>query len=241
MKPNGSSVIPLYQQVLNELKTSIMRGDYQPGDKIPPEDELCKMFSVSRVTIRRSIEELAEEGYLIRRQGKGTFVNRRKLTRKIRQFSGVQSFTSLCAEEGMKAAAKVLERRVVSASVEEKHFFGSDCSELIFISRIRSADSIPIMREDNYFPHNGFEFLLTVQLENVSLFETIRKKTRRSPENYGEDVVEITMADGRMADELDICIGDPLFFENVQLSDANEVPICLSKKYLVGSRYAFCL
>ena len=108
MKLNDNSLTPLYQQVLEDIKAEISSGTYASGQRIPSEAELSQLYSVSRVTVRRAIEELVGEGYLTKRQGKGTYVNQRKMTRKIRQCSTIESFTDVCAEMGMKAGAHVI-------------------------------------------------------------------------------------------------------------------------------------
>ena len=78
------SSTPLYQQVANDLKTTIENGIYRVGQKIPPEPELSQLYSVSRITVRKAIELLVEDGLLSKRQGKGTFVCQSEPSRKIR-------------------------------------------------------------------------------------------------------------------------------------------------------------
>lgn len=239
MKLDDNSLTPLYQQVLEDIKAAITAGVYLPGNRIPSEPELSELYSVSRVTVRRAIEELVGEGYLTRRQGKGTYVNERKMARKLRQTSEVQSFTDLCASMGMTAGAHVLERRIVPARSEEQRFFGPSCSQLVFVSRVRTADGVPIMEEDNYLPLEGFSFLLDAQLEDVSIFGLIRDTTGREIAHNSESTIEIALASAAMAQTLKIGPGDPLFYEHVLFTDQNGLPTCVSKKYLVGSRYLF--
>ena len=102
---DGGSSAPLYQQVLDLLKSDIEQGTYPVDSQIPTELELSKMYGVGRVTVRRAIEELVGEGYLTKRQGRGTFVTATKIIRKVHQKDDVQSFTQACAENGMKAGA----------------------------------------------------------------------------------------------------------------------------------------
>jgi GntR family transcriptional regulator len=64
----------LYVQVYTIFLEKIERGEWQSGMQIPPEDELCRIYNVSKVTVREAIQELVREGYLKRQQGKGTFV-----------------------------------------------------------------------------------------------------------------------------------------------------------------------
>ena len=64
----------LYVQIYAIILEKIAGGEWPSGTQIPPEDELCRIYDVSKVTVREAIQELAREGYLKRQQGKGTFV-----------------------------------------------------------------------------------------------------------------------------------------------------------------------
>lgn len=65
---------PLYRQIKSLITQSLMSGEWGPGEPIPSEIELATRFSVSQGTVRKAINELADENLLIRHQGKGTFV-----------------------------------------------------------------------------------------------------------------------------------------------------------------------
>jgi GntR family transcriptional regulator len=66
---------PRYHQVYVSLRSWVRDGTYAPGSQIPTEPELCELFAVSRITIRKAISELVQEGWLVRHQGRGTFVS----------------------------------------------------------------------------------------------------------------------------------------------------------------------
>lgn len=72
---DGKAAIPLYQQVIDIIKNDINSGTYKAGARIPNEFELADSYKVGRVTVRRAIEELVQQGYLTKQQGRGTFVN----------------------------------------------------------------------------------------------------------------------------------------------------------------------
>ncbi len=73
---------PKYLQLKEEILSWIAGGRYRPGDKLPSENELAEQFSLSRQTVRQSIGELVQEGWLAREQGKGTFVSRQSGERR---------------------------------------------------------------------------------------------------------------------------------------------------------------
>ena len=74
-----SSYIPFYAQVQDALKEYIEHGDATPGDQLPSEPDLCRLFDVSRTVIRQALRGLESEGLIIRHKGRGTFVAEPKL------------------------------------------------------------------------------------------------------------------------------------------------------------------
>ena len=64
----------IHAQVYEQLKTLLLDGHWAPGDKIPSEAELCKMTGVSRVSVRTALKSLTAQGFLVSKQGEGTFV-----------------------------------------------------------------------------------------------------------------------------------------------------------------------
>lgn len=148
---DGKAAIPLYQQVIDIIKNEINSGAYKAGARIPNEFELAESYKVGRVTVRRAIEELVQQGYLTKRQGKGTFVNAPKLKRKIRQKDDVQSFSDACRVNGMEPGACVISRKILPADSTEAQFFGVPVgTDLICVERVRTADGVPVMLENNY-------------------------------------------------------------------------------------------
>ena len=67
--------IPLYYQLKEMIKKKIESGEFKPGDRLPTEQELCEMFSISRTPVRQALTELTHEGILYRRPGLGTFIS----------------------------------------------------------------------------------------------------------------------------------------------------------------------
>ena len=74
MAINDSAVVPLYQQVKDDIRAAIESGKYKTNEKIPPEPELSAEYSVSRITVRKALQILSEAGVIETRKGKGSFV-----------------------------------------------------------------------------------------------------------------------------------------------------------------------
>src|ERR1700744_6408669 len=72
--------VPLHRQLFLVLHDEIARGALAPGDALPTEQALCDQFGVSRITVRRALADLAEQGYIERRQVVGSFVRGRAVS-----------------------------------------------------------------------------------------------------------------------------------------------------------------
>ena len=184
---DGKAAIPLYQQVIDIIKNEINSGAYKAGARIPNEFELAESYKVGRVTVRRAIEELVQQGYLTKRQGKGTFVNAPKLKRKIRQKDDVQSFSDACRVNGMEPGACVISRKILPADSTEAQFFGVPVgTDLICVERVRTADGVPVMLENNIYVYEDNAYLSTAPLSNQSIFgATSSTGSARRPRSLG--------------------------------------------------------
>ena len=78
---NKNSIVPMYQQLADTIKEQILSGELQDSDKLMTEAELGEAYHVSRITVRKAINVLAENGYVTKKQGIGTFVTTNKLNR----------------------------------------------------------------------------------------------------------------------------------------------------------------
>lgn len=232
--------VPLYQQVMDDLKGEIARGVYPAGSRIPAEMELAKSYGVGRITVRRAIEELSRAGYLNRQQGRGTFVCAPKLKRKIRQKDDVQSFSDACRVNGMEPGACVISRKILPADSTEAHFFGVPVgTDLICVERVRTADGVPVMLENNIYVYEDNAYLSTAPLSNQSIFEFVRNQTGRMPAFTDPCTLEIACASPEVARLLAVPVGEPLFYMEAFFFDEQRRPFIIGRQRIVGSRYVF--
>lgn len=147
---------------------------YKTNEKIPPEPELSAEYSVSRITVRRAVEELCAEGYLVKMQGRGTFVSKPRIHRKFTSGRGAASFTEICKENGMVPGARLLNRQIVPVRKDEEAFFhvGPEAL-LIYIQRLRTADGQPVFLENLFLPYEPYKSLMSENLNDVSMFDAI--------------------------------------------------------------------
>ena len=87
---NRNSAVPLYLQLADELRNKILSGEWQPEQRIPSENELNQIYSISRMTIRQVLGKLVDEGLVFRVHGKGTFVAQPKIATRSPSYHGVR-------------------------------------------------------------------------------------------------------------------------------------------------------
>jgi GntR family transcriptional regulator len=107
---------PLYQRIADDLRAAITRGDYRPGDSIPPEHTLREQYHVARHTVRQAIAQLTAEGLLLAAGGRGTVVQQPPITLSIDRYSRVLEpggqrgpFETACAEQGVDGRMQTIE------------------------------------------------------------------------------------------------------------------------------------
>src|SRR3954471_4567498 len=141
----------LAEVVRGELRRAIVDGEFQVGVKLPNEERLCDRFGVSRVTIREAVRGLIEDGYVVRRQGSGTFVTRRPLLRNSLDVNF--SYTEYLEDAGAEPATEVLGAQLISADSEVATDLGVEVgAPLVEVRRIRTADGRPAIYSIDVLP-----------------------------------------------------------------------------------------
>ena len=139
-----SSAQPLYQQLQRALRGAIENGIIGPDDALPPERDLAEMLKVSRITVRKAIDELVEDGLLIRKQGSGTFVS----NRVEKNFAKLTSFSEDMRARGRQPRSVWMNRAEGTVTPEESLTLRSSPGTPVFrFHRIRYADDAPMAIE----------------------------------------------------------------------------------------------
>lgn len=238
MDLDRNSTTSLFAQIEANLKSNIENGIYKAGKKLPTEIELMETFNVSRITIRRAVENLTKEGLLEKKQGKGTFVKEKKITRKI---SHTISFSDACYQSGLTPSSVLISRDILNVSslnLDEKDIFNDD--KVIYTKRIRMADNQPVIFENNYFPYSRFSFLMNEPMTG-SLYNLLKDKYSIKIGSPKKSYIDITTAYYEQAKFLNVTSGEPLFLLSTEIYDTDGNLIHLGKQYIVGSRYRFYL
>src|SRR5688572_29899724 len=141
---DDTSAQPLYQQLQRALRGAIESGVIGPDDALPPERDLAEMLKVSRITVRKAIDELVEDGLLIRKQGSGTFVS----NRVEKNFAKLTSFSEDMRARGREPRSVWMNRAAGTVTPEESLTLRSSPGTPVFrFHRVRYADDAPMAIE----------------------------------------------------------------------------------------------
>ncbi|WP_042354155.1 GntR family transcriptional regulator [Bacillus rubiinfantis] len=237
---NADHQEPLYIQLKKAIQSAIVNEQFQQGEKIPTEVELSERYEVSRITVRKAVQELVSEGYLVKRQGKGTFVSLPKFDRKI-EHEAVLGFTAACQANGLDSHSVVTKKEIMKPDSLLRTLLQLEKNEkVVYIQRKRYAGDSPLMLENNFYPFNRYQFLLDETLEG-SLYSLLREKYGIDPNHSGKTTLEIALADEEQAQVLETSIGKPLFYMKTIIYDQFGRPVHVGKQYIIGDRYQFTL
>ncbi len=208
----------------------------KPNVKILSEEKLAQQYNVSRLTARNAVVELVNEGYLYRIQGQGTFVSKPKVGIGHSEFSG---FIGDMSKMGFKVHSQVLEATEIIPDKELKEALRLKEMESVYkLVRLRFANEEPIVIQESYLPSKRCTGLLDLDLENCSLYKTLRNKYHIRLV-YAHESLTAIAASQAQADLLRMESGSPLlYFKRVTFSE-QEFPIEYVRSWFRGDRYVY--
>lgn len=227
----AQSFVPRYVEIEQALRTRI--AEARPGDPLPSDTELCRLFGVSRMTARHAIEQLKAEGLVIRRPGHGTFVAERATHR---QAGRLLSFSEEMRRLGVVARSTVLERRVRPATEEESRRLELEQQADVFVlERVRIGDDRPVAVETAVLPGECADALAQIDLERTSLHEAL--VAAGHVPSSGRGTLSAEAASVRDARLLGLPRGAPLLVERRLIVDQHRRPLELGETRYAADRY----
>ncbi|GAW98943.1 UTRA domain-containing protein [Secundilactobacillus mixtipabuli] len=202
------SAIPLYKQVKSEILSDIRSSVYKVGETIPTEIQLEKRYNTSRITIRKAINQLVSEGVLLKKQGKGTFVQPQKVKRNLLD---LVSYTSYMKETGQKpdAVIRVLEVKPADAGWSKiLHIIEGD--PIIRLARTMDLGQNNSGYEVSYYSLERFPDLDKRITEGASVTKILNEQYDTFG-NSSEQTLNVISASQQIADYLKLEIGSPIY------------------------------
>jgi GntR family transcriptional regulator len=196
----------LHRQLFMVLRDQIAQGVYPNGSAIPPEDDLCRQFGVSRITVRRAVSDLEQLGIVEKRPGRGTFVRATPSRKRPEATLGFLAGLRKTARETSVLVLRV-ESAVVPPAIASQ--LKLDLDELaVHAVRLRSLQGVPVMVTDAWVPSRIGSHITASELQRRPMFEILMSEGVK----FGRVVQEITAvaAEPSLASLLQVDIGSPM-------------------------------
>jgi len=171
LRIDRSSPIPLYHQLAEQLRAAVMDGRLEPGDPFENEMAMCERLGLSRPTVRRAIQEMVDQGLLVRRRGVGTTVANRKVHRRFE----LSSLYDDLKRAGRSPHTVVIDLEVVKDARAAGALDLDEGSELLSITRLRLVEDQPLALMRNWLPPAYLD-IGRDELEATGLYDALRTR-----------------------------------------------------------------
>lgn len=216
----GNSQLPLYEQLMQHLRAAILTGQYEEGAQLPPESELCEQYGVSRITARRALLELVNEGLLERRQGKGTFVAPKKMTIRVMSLDGFAGFR----RDQPGAEMRILKKEIRKPTAKEAAMLEIEEDVDVYeLDRVLELEGIALSLDRAVYSAGRFPGLLDKVDENTSTYELMDTVFHHRNHHFSKEIV-ITTARPEEALAMRCPTGELLYLVTKIMYDCGDVP-----------------
>ena len=230
---------PKYKEIQNYLKSQIQQGNFQIGEYLPSENELCKRLSITRTTARKALDELVKEGFVERLQGKESRVKER------RQSLGLLNVKGFSEEVGGNVNTIFLQKPIVEMWDSDIMMALNDSDinlNCFFFERLRFVGQEPVMLEKNWFSGQELPGFLDSDFIEGSFFKTLSKRYFIEIIGSSQEL-RTEFADEKNAGLLNINSDTPLlhisvkFFTNNRKLNIYSELHCITSVYPIGNSY----
>lgn len=213
---------PLYSHIVDYIMEKINSGQWQEGDMVPREIDLCQQFQVSRPTVRTALQVLVNKGLLVRTKGKGTFVSQPKTLENSTIF--IESFAEEMKSRGVETKTELLEFRLLPAEERIAEKLKLEAGDTVFkLTRLRYAEGCfetgPVVLTSSYFLPEVAKMAQGSDLEHVSMRKIL--KNHRLERKFIEKVIDILLLDGKECRLLGAVRHAPAFLISSTTKDQN--------------------
>lgn len=204
------SPLPYYYQVREVLRDKILSGTWPAGAQLPTEAEICRMFEVSRTTVRQAMAELLNEGLIRKEKGRGTFVAEPKIRERL--VERLTGFYEDMVAQGLHPETRVLDQSVIGAPRAIATWLEIEPgAPVLRLHRLRLVHGEPFLLVVSYIPEALCPGLVGYDFGTRSLYWTLEHdyglKLAR-----GRRFIEAVAASDQEAQLLGVARGAPLLY-----------------------------
>ena len=227
-------LVPRYVQAYSALRDWIVQGRYPAGSRLPSESELCKMFGVSRITIRAAVEMLEKQKLVQRNQGRGTFVL--KAAHDAPSRGSFDELVRRLSVLGGKSDLQDLQIDAVPAGADVAEDLGIDPGDTVErVTYVRFQDKQPTGLTNIYVPSSlGIRFTRE-EVRAIPAPTLLESKGYRI--SGAHQLIGATAADSVTAEKLKTTVGAPIVTVRLRVLDENDKPVELLSARYRADRY----
>lgn len=230
--------VPLYVQIRESIRTRIDSGEFAVGCHLPSEDALAKEFGVSRMTLRRAMEDLVQDGLIVRKHGDGTLVSSTKVQR---DYTKLTSFFEDARARGLKPYSCIMIKEIVKADKDiAAKLMINDRDPVFHIIRKRLVEDEKVVAiHELYIPVALCPWIEDANLEQASLYDLYQDHGLAV--EWGSQIVEARSATKEQSENLNIEPDSPvLFSERISYTSKN-IPVERVVAVSPGDRFSLKL
>ena len=232
------SSVPMHHQLYSLIKDQIQSGVLAPYEVLPSENEMQRIFGISRITVRRAISDLAHDGFLRKHHGKGTVVLPPK---EVSNVNHLVSFSSGAKAQGATPGSVILRQQVVMANVKVAASLQVELEEkVLFLKRLRLLNGVLIAVQNSYITgRKGFLEKIPTFNESTSLYQVLEEAGIVL--DSADEVIEAIIPSQDLRRELYLEENEPVLSRQAVSYDRDGTPIEYSENFYIASRYQYCI
>ncbi len=227
----------LYAKVKQGIIESIDNKEYRPNTKIPSEKNLCDTYDVSRITVRKAIKELVEEGILNTYQGKGTFVINEKIENELLEVGG---FTDFGIDNNRNTKQITISCEVVSSERHCTKLNVPHNSKFLKLLRVMWLDDEPFFIDCSHIPLDTYKDFDKKYRIGDSTYRLLREEYKTNVLK-DDKVIHVKMAGSLESKLLECSVGEPLFYIQKLGLDDNNNPVHTSELFCRANRVSLTI
>jgi GntR family transcriptional regulator len=235
-KLNPKSPKPLYSQVKEAITDYIELNNLQPNDPLPSERELAEVFQISRLTVRKALNLLIQDGVAFQQAGKGTYISSPKLQQRLLVLT---SFTEAVTQEGHTVGTQLLDFEMKEGRPSLYRALELEPGKpVLVVRRLRFVDGSPFSIATSYLPCELAQGISAKDMQSHSLYGLLDARCGiRLAKTHA--FLEAASADSYEAGLLNIKPGSPLFLMKGTARSAAGLVVEYFEVYYRGDRLRF--
>jgi GntR family transcriptional regulator len=226
---------PLWVQAADAIREQIAAGSMRPGSRLPPERELCQKLGISRVTLRKALQALVDDGVLTPSHGRGWYIAGGAAERN-EWPNSLESFSETADRMGLIPSSRVLLAETSASSIDEAEKLGiAPGTPLFRLGRVRMLNDVAIAVDLSLVPAVLLPEPSRYDFRVHSLYEALAE-AGHDPAN-AETTIEAREATVEVAAQLEVLVGTPTLVMHQLVSGRSERPFLASTIQYAGDRY----